>query len=211
MQNGCSSLISTTKKGCKAFSSRSKWAPSNQTKSIVVLCHDDKCPLRVPRGPNQNVELKGANITGNLSEAVRFSPENYHSLVFPEENKAKWLTAPITQFTGFHWSVICWWVTLSQSGTVLSSTTNLSKTKCWFQQVFMNSSPFHFIQNGTSLIGQGMKSTFNLLKPVIPKIPLKGHFGKNKKKPEKKRDDTLIHISYLSAVQCQCNGCYCCH
>lgn len=110
MQNGCSSLINTTKKGCKAFSSRSKWAPSNQTKSIVVLCHDDKCPLRVPRSPNQIVELKGANYHTKLSEAVRFPPENYHSLVFPEENKAAWLTAPITQITGFHWSVICWWV-----------------------------------------------------------------------------------------------------
>lgn len=61
MQNGWSSLISTTKKGCKAIISRSKCAPSNQTRSNVVLCVHDKCPLRVPHSPNQIVEPKGAS------------------------------------------------------------------------------------------------------------------------------------------------------
>lgn len=53
--------------------------------------------------------------------------------------------------------------------------------------------------NGTCLIGQGIKNTFNLLKPVIPKVSLKGHFGtqsKTKKAPEKRRDDTLVCIFF---------------
>lgn len=50
-----------------------------------------------------------------------------------------------------------------------------------FKQVFMNPSPFHLIQNGTSLIGQGMKTTFNLLKPVILKVSLKENFGTQSK------------------------------
>lgn len=89
MQNGRSRLINTTKKGCKAFSSRSKRAPSNQTKSIVVLCHDDKCPPCVPHSPNQIAELKGANYHRKLFRACAFSTRKLSLIgIPPAENKA---------------------------------------------------------------------------------------------------------------------------
>lgn len=63
IQNGCSSLINTTKKPCKGFCSESKWAPTNltnQTKSIVSCVTLINVLYTSLTPPNQIVWLSGA-------------------------------------------------------------------------------------------------------------------------------------------------------
>lgn len=63
IQNGCSSLINTTKKLCKGFCSESKWAPTNltnQTKSIVSCVTLINVLYTSATPSNQIVQLSGA-------------------------------------------------------------------------------------------------------------------------------------------------------
>lgn len=118
MQNGCSSLNNTTKKGAlkhlaaevnELLLIRQRAFLSCVT-MINVLYESLAVPVKL-------WNLKVQIITVNFSEAVRKRPhDSLHPLHKSLVSTGLW-----------------WWVTQNQSCTVLSSTTNQLKTKSWFE------------------------------------------------------------------------------
>lgn len=147
-------------------------------------------------------------ITSNFSETVHL-PCFTKSLTYwyfqmgtrPYESLHPWHHSLVS--TGQWFSDESHWA--SQSCTILSLTTNQSKTNCWYEQ---KSITIHLIiQNGPSLINQATKkkNTFKLPKPVISKVPFKGVFGRQSKtkrhlRPVETTSRCIFHTSQWFSV-----------
>lgn len=183
MQNGCSSLNNTTNKGAlkhlaaevnELLLIRQRAFLSCVT-MINVLYESLAVPVKL-------WNLKVQIITVNFSEAVwKWS---FIDIPGGEQDHM----THCTHYTNHWFPLVC----DDESPKIRAARSWAQPLISWKQKADLKySSPFPLIQNGTSLIGQSMKTAFNLLKPVIPQVPLKGHFGTQSKTKRHPRKDEM--------------------